>query len=94
MSVEVVTPEEHMGDVMSDINRRRGQILGMEDRAGARVVKAMAPLGELFGYVTILRTITSGRASSTMEYHHYENVPFELAAEIIEKTTGKKIYIS
>lgn len=93
MSVEVVTPEEYMGDVMSDINRRRGQILGMEERAGARVVKALAPLGELFGYVTILRTITSGRASSTMEYHHYENVPFELAAEIIEKTTGKKIYI-
>ena len=93
MSVEIVTPEEYMGDVMSDINRRRGQILGMEERAGARVVKSLAPLGELFGYVTILRTITSGRASSTMEYHHYENVPFELAAEIIEKTTGKKIYI-
>ncbi|PKP18817.1 MAG: elongation factor G [Bacteroidetes bacterium HGW-Bacteroidetes-21] len=93
MSVEVVTPEEHMGDVMSDLNRRRGHISGMEERAGARVVKALVPLGELFGYVTILRTITSGRASSTMEYHHYESVPIDLAAEIIEKITGKKIYI-
>jgi len=93
MSLEVVTPEEYMGDVMSDINRRRGNILGMDDRAGAKVIKAMAPLGELFGYVTVLRTLTSGRASSTMEFHHYEVVPFDLAAEIIEKVTGKKIYI-
>jgi len=93
MSLEVVTPDEYMGDVMSDINRRRGSILGMEERAGARVVKALAPIGELFGYVTILRTITSGRASSTMEYHHYDSVPIDLAAEIIEKITGKKIFI-
>jgi elongation factor G len=94
MNVEVVTPEEYMGEVMSDINRRRGQIHGMDNRLGARVVKAQVPLSELFGYVTVLRTITSGRASSTMEFNHYEKLPFELAAEIIKRVTGKQIFIN
>ena len=94
MNVEVVTPEEYMGEVMSDLNRRRGQIHGMDNRLGARVVKAQVPLAELFGYVTVLRTITSGRASSTMEFSHYEQLPFELAAEIIKRVTGKQIFIN
>ncbi|MBI5541729.1 MAG: elongation factor G [Bacteroidia bacterium] len=94
MNVEIVTPEEYMGDVMSDLNRRRGQILGMDNRLGARVVKAQVPLAEVFGYVTILRTITSGRASSSMEFFQYQKMPFELAAEIIKRVTGKQIFIN
>ncbi len=94
MNVEVVTPEEYMGEVMTDLNRRRGQIHGMDNRLGARVVKAQVPLAELFGYVTVLRTITSGRASSTMEFSHYAQLPFELAAEIIKRVTGKQIFIN
>jgi elongation factor G len=70
MSVEVVTPEEYMGDVMGDFNKRRGNIMGMEERGGARVIKAKVPLAEMFGYVTVLRPITSGRATSTMEFSH------------------------
>jgi len=84
MKVEVVTPEEYMGDVIGDFNRRRGQIEGMEDRGGAKVVKAMVPLSEQFGYVTSLRTITSGRATSTMEFSHYAPVNANLQKEIIE----------
>jgi elongation factor G len=79
---------------MSDLNRRRGQILGMDNRLGARVVKAQVPLAEVFGYVTILRTITSGRASSSMEFFQYQKMPFELAAEIIKRVTGKQIFIN
>ena len=94
MNVEIVTPEEYMGDVMSDLNRRRGQILGMDNKLGARVVKAQVPLAEVFGYVTILRTITSGRASSSMEFFQYQKMPFELAAEIIKRVTGKQIFIN
>jgi len=84
MKVEVVTPEDYMGDVIGDFNRRRGQIEGMEDRGGAKVVKAMVPLSEQFGYVTALRTITSGRATSTMEFAHYAPVNANLQKEIIE----------
>jgi len=94
MNIEVVTPEEYMGEVMSDLNRRRGQITGMNNRSGARIVKAQVPLSEMFGYVTILRTITSGRASSSMEFFQYQKMPFELAAEIIKRVTGKQIFIN
>jgi elongation factor G len=89
MSTEVVTPEEYVGDVISDFNRRRGRVEGMESKAGARVVKAKVPLAEKFGYVTVLRTLTSGRATSTMEFSHYEEVPAEIANRIIEITKGK-----
>ncbi|MBN2668123.1 MAG: elongation factor G [Bacteroidales bacterium] len=84
MKVEVVTPEESMGDVIADFNRRRGQIQGMDDRGGAKVVKAIVPLSEMFGYVTALRTVTSGRATSSMEFGHYAEVPSGLADEIIK----------
>lgn len=94
MNVEVVAPEEYMGEILNDLNRRRGQILGVDNRLGARVIKAQVPLSELFGYVTILRTITSGRASSTMEFSHYASMPIELAAEIIRRITGKQIFIN
>ncbi len=90
MSAEVVTPEEYMGDVITDFNRRRGQVEGMETKAGARVIKAKVPLAEKFGYVTVLRTLTSGRATSTMEFSHYEEVPENIATEIIEKIKGLK----
>ena len=89
MSAEVVTPEEYMGDVISDFNRRRGQIKAMEERSGARVIKADVPLSEKFGYVTVLRSITSGRATSSMEFSHYEEVPQQIAEKIITKITGK-----
>ncbi len=89
MSTEVVTPEEYVGDVISDFNRRRGRVEGMESKAGLRVVKAKVPLAEKFGYVTVLRTLTSGRATSTMEFSHYEEVPTEIANRIIEITKGK-----
>ncbi len=89
MKVEVVTPEENMGDVMGDLNKRRGQMEGMDSRAGAQVIKAKVPLSEMFGYVTSLRTITSGRASSTMEFSHYAEVPRSLADEVVAKVKGK-----
>jgi len=89
MSTEVVTPEEYVGEVISDFNRRRGKIEGMETKAGARVVKAKVPLAEKFGYVTVLRTLTSGRATSTMEFSHYEQVPAEISNRIVEVTKGK-----
>jgi elongation factor G len=89
MSTEVVTPEEYVGDVIGDFNRRRGKVEGMESKAGARVVKAKVPLAEKFGYVTVLRTLTSGRATSTMEFSHYEEVPAEIANRIVEITKGK-----
>ena len=91
MSVEVVTPEEYMGDVIGDFNRRRGQITGMESKGVARVIKAKVPLSEQFGYVTVLRTLTSGRATSTTEFSHYAEVPANLAKEIIDSTRGKVI---
>jgi elongation factor G len=89
MAAEVVTPEEYVGDVISDFNRRRGKVEGMESKAGARVIKAKVPLAEKFGYVTVLRTITSGRATSTMEFSHYDEVPAEIANRIVEITKGK-----
>ncbi len=85
MKVEVVTPEEYMGDVVGDLNKRRGQIRGMDSRNNASVVKAFVPLSEMFGYVTDLRTITSGRATSTMEFDHFEQVPANIAETIISK---------
>jgi len=89
MSTEVVTPEEYVGDVIGDFNRRRGKVEGMESKAGARVVRAKVPLAEKFGYVTVLRTLTSGRATSTMEFSHYEEVPESIANRIVEITKGK-----
>ncbi|NMC36792.1 MAG: elongation factor G [Bacteroidales bacterium] len=89
MSTEVVTPEEYVGDVIGDFNRRRGKVEGMESKAGSRVIKAKVPLAEKFGYVTVLRTLTSGRATSTMEFSHYEEVPAEIANRIVEITKGK-----
>ena len=89
MSTEVVTPEEYVGDVIGDFNRRRGKVEGMESKAGARVIKAKVPLAEKFGYVTVLRTLTSGRATSTMEFSHYEKVPAEIQNRIVEVTKGK-----
>ncbi len=88
MSAEVVTPEEYMGDVISDFNKRRGQVEGMLSKMGARVIKAKVPLAEKFGYVTVLRTLTSGRATSTMEFAKYDEVPEEIARKIIEKARG------
>ncbi|MDQ3050383.1 MAG: elongation factor G [Bacteroidota bacterium] len=89
MKLEVITPDQNMGDVVGDLNRRRGQVEGMDSKAGAQVVKAKVPLSEMFGYVTQLRTITSGRASSTMEFSHYAEVPKNIAEEVIAKTKGK-----
>jgi elongation factor G len=94
MKVEVVTPEENMGDVMGDLNKRRGQMEGMDTRAGAQVIKAKVPLSEMFGYVTSLRTITSGRASSSMEFSHYAEVPRAIAEEVIAKAKGKTEKVS
>lgn len=93
MSAEVVTPEEYMGDVISDFNRRRGQVEGMESKAGMRVIKAKVPLAEQFGYVTVLRTLTSGRATSTMEFSHYEEVPSVIARGLLERITGKTLFV-
>ena len=87
MSLEVVTPEDYMGDIVGDLNRRRGQIVAMDSTAnGARIVKAFVPLAEQFGYVTVLRTLSSGRATSTMTFDHYAEVPPAMAREIVEKS--------
>ena len=93
MAAEVVTPEENMGDVISDLNKRRGQVDGMESKAGRRVIKARVPLAETFGYVTVLRTLTSGRATSTMEFIGYVEVPSNIAQEVIEGVFGKFEFI-
>lgn len=90
MKVEVVTPEENMGDVIGDLNKRRGLVQGMDEaRSGARIVKAMVPLAEMFGYVTALRTITSGRATSSMEYDHHAPVSTSIAKTVLEEVNGK-----
>jgi len=91
MKLEVVTPEENMGDVIGDLNKRRGQVEGMESSrcSGARIVKAKVPLAELFGYVTALRTITSGRATSSMEFSHYAEVSPSIAKEVVEEARGR-----
>ncbi|MCS7076802.1 MAG: elongation factor G [Bacteroidia bacterium] len=91
MSVEVVTPEEYMGDVIGDLNRRRGIMEGTDTKGNAQVIKAKVPLSEMFGYVTTLRTITSGRASSTMVFSHYAEAPKNIADEVIAKNKGKKV---
>ena len=88
MKMEVVTPEINMGDIVGDLNRRRGLMKGMDDRAGAKVLKADVPLSEMFGYVTQLRTISSGRATSTMEFSHYAEAPKNVAEEIVKKFNG------
>jgi len=88
MKLEVVTPEENMGDIVGDLNRRRGQVNAMDDRAGAKVVKAHVPLSEMFGYVTTLRTLSSGRATSTMEFDHYAVTPSNISEDVIKKAQG------
>ena len=90
MKLEVVTPEENMGDVIGDLNKRRGQVEGMDEaRSGARIIKAMVPLAEMFGYVTALRTITSGRATSSMEYDHHSPVSSSIAKTVLEEIKGR-----
>jgi elongation factor G len=89
MKTEIVTPEEYMGDIIGDLNRRRGQVGGMTEKAGARVIKATVPLSEIFGYVTVLRTLSSGRATSSMEFSHYEEVPKQMAVKVLEEMQGK-----
>ncbi|MDA3928273.1 MAG: elongation factor G [Prolixibacteraceae bacterium] len=88
MKAEIVTPEEYMGDIISDLNRRRGQVEGMESKGGARVVKATVPLAEQFGYVTTLRTLSSGRATSSMEFSHFQEVPKNIAIEVLTEAKG------
>ena len=89
MKVEVVTPEENTGDVVGDLNRRRGLVEGMEAKVNAQVIKAKVPLSEMFGYVTQLRTITSGRATSVMEFHSFQPAPENVAATVVAKNSGK-----
>jgi elongation factor G len=88
MKLEVLTPEENMGDIVGDLNRRRGQVNNMSDRAGAKVIKAEVPLSEMFGYVTTLRTLSSGRATSTMEFSHYAETPSNIAEAVIAEARG------
>jgi len=88
MKLEVLTPEENMGDIVGDLNRRRGQVNDMGDRAGSKVVKATVPLSEMFGYVTALRTLSSGRATSTMEFSHYAETPANISEEVIKAAKG------
>jgi elongation factor G len=90
MAVEVVTPEENMGDIIGDLTKRRGQVQGMDQKGNARLVKAKVPLSEMFGYVTVLRTLSSGRATSSMELSSYEEVPTNIAKDIIEKSAGRR----
>lgn len=89
MKVEVVTPEDYMGDIIGDLNKRRGQLEGMDSRGTSQVIKAKVPLSEMFGYVTTLRTISSGRATSTMEFSHYAEAPKNVAEEVVSKAKGK-----
>jgi len=86
MKLEAVTPEEYMGDIVGDLNRRRGQVNNMSDRNGAKVIKADVPLSEMFGYVTTLRTLSSGRAASSMEFSHYAECPSNIAEKVIEES--------
>ncbi|OSY88481.1 elongation factor G [Tenacibaculum holothuriorum] len=88
MKLEVLTPEENMGDIVGDLNRRRGQVNDMSDRSGSKVVKAIVPLSEMFGYVTALRTLSSGRATSTMEFSHYAETPSNISEEVIANAKG------
>ena len=86
MRVEVVTPDDYMGDCIGDLNSRRGHIEGMDNRGGTQIVRAFVPLAEMFGYVTDLRSMTQGRASSSMEFSHYADVPKSVATELAEKS--------
>ena len=88
MRLDVITPEENMGDIIGDLNRRRGQVEGMEDKSGSKLVKAKVPLSEMFGYVTDLRTISSGRATSTMEFYSFQTAPKNISETVISETTG------
>jgi len=88
MKMEVVTPEENMGDIVGDLNRRRGQVQGMDAKNNSQVISVIVPLSEMFGYVTALRTMSSGRATSTMEFSHYDEVPKNIADEVIKKANG------
>ena len=88
MKLEALTPEENMGDIVGDLNRRRGQVNSMDDRAGSKVVKAEVPLSEMFGYVTDLRTLTSGRATSSMSFSHYAEAPNNIQEKVIEDAKG------
>jgi elongation factor G len=90
MAVEVVTPEEYMGDVMGDLNSRRGKIVGMSPRKDAQVIKSLVPLAEMFGYSTILRSMTQGRAIYSMELSHYDEAPKSISDQIIEKVKGRE----
>lgn len=89
MKLEVTTPDDYTGNVIGDLNRRRGLIKGQDQKAAAVIIKADVPLSEMFGYVTALRTITSGRASSSMEFSHYSPPPSGIAKEVIEKAKGE-----
>jgi elongation factor G len=89
MKLEIVTPDEYMGDIIGDLNRRRGNVTGMETKSGARVIHALVPLAEQFGYVTVLRTLSSGRATSTMEFSHYEEIPRTLAEKVLFEINGR-----
>ncbi len=89
MKLEIVTPEEYMGDIIGDLNRRRGDVSGMETKGGAKVISAKVPLSEQFGYVTVLRTLSSGRATSSMEFSHYQEVPKALAEKVLENVKGR-----
>ena len=88
MKIEVLTPDQYMGDVTGDLNRRRGMLEGMDSRHGVQVIKAKVPLSEMFGYVTQLRTLSSGRASSTMEFSHYAETPANISEAVIKKAKG------
>jgi len=88
MKVEIETPEDYMGDVIGDLNRRRGQVNSMEDRHGLKVINAFVPLSEMFGYSTDLRSSTQGRATYAMEFDHYEEVPSNIANEIMKERNG------
>jgi elongation factor G len=89
MKLEVVTPEANMGDIVGDLNRRRGQVEGMDDKNGSKVVKAKVPLSEMFGYVTALRTMSSGRATSTMEFSNFADCPKNISEEVIAASKGQ-----
>jgi elongation factor G len=90
-SVEVVTPEEFMGDVIGDLNRRRGRVEGMESRGNAQVIKAHVPLSEMFGYATDVRSMSQGRANYTMQFDRYEEVPPNIAEKVVESRTGEPV---
>ena len=89
MAVEVVTPEEHMGDVIGDLSARRGKVEGMEQRGASQVIRAQVPLSDMFGYATDLRSRTQGRATYTMQFNSYQEVPESIAREIVARATGE-----